>query len=77
VPRIRDFGIAPGLLPAGPLEAASSALSLLFAAAAEATEEAVYNALVAAKTVAGVDGHLLVAIPAEPLRALPRRRHDA
>jgi D-aminopeptidase len=45
----------------------------LFTAAIEATEEAVYNALVAAQTTTGVDGHVLEAIPADRLRTLLRR----
>jgi D-aminopeptidase len=45
----------------------------LFTAAIEATEEAVYNALVAAQTTTGVDGHILEAIPLDRLRALLQR----
>ncbi len=52
---------------------APSLLSRLFGAAVEATEEAVYNALVAADTVHGVDGHVLHAIPHDHLRALLAR----
>jgi D-aminopeptidase len=44
----------------------------LFTAAIEATEEAVYNALVAAQTTTGVKGHILEAIPHERLRELLR-----
>lgn len=46
------------------------ALSGLFEAAAEATEEAIDNSLLKATTVRGRDGHAAEAIPIEPLRAL-------
>lgn len=54
----------------GPTAAGISPLNGLFTGAIEATEEAVYNALVAAETTTGVDGHVLEAIPHERLRAL-------
>ena len=44
----------------------------LFTGAIEATEEAVYNALVAAETMTGVDGHVMQAIPHDRLRELLR-----
>ncbi len=44
----------------------------LFTGAIEATEEAVYNALVAAETMTGVDGHVMQAIPHDRLHALLR-----
>ena len=50
-----------------------SPLNDLFTAAIEATEEAVYNALVAAKTITGVDGHTLQAIPHDRLQAILQR----
>ncbi len=50
-----------------------SPLGALFSAAVEATEEAVYNALVAAETVVGGDGHVLHAIPHERLRTIVQR----
>jgi L-aminopeptidase/D-esterase-like protein len=46
----------------------TSPLNALFTAAIEATEEAVYNALVSATTTNGVDGHVLRAIPHDRLR---------
>ena len=49
-------------------EAGTAALNGLFTAAIEATEEAIYNALVAAVTTWGVDGHVLHAIPHDRLR---------
>ena len=45
-------------------------LNALFTGAIEATEEAVYNALVAAETTTGIDGHVLEAISHERLEAL-------
>jgi D-aminopeptidase len=48
----------------------SSLLSNLFAAAVEATEEAIYNALVAAETTTGVHGHVLHAISHERLQTV-------
>jgi L-aminopeptidase/D-esterase-like protein len=40
----------------------------LFAATVEATEEAVVNALVAAQTMTGADGHTVIALPYDRLR---------
>jgi len=57
----------------GPSDHGASPLNELFTGAIEATEEAVYNALVAAVTTDGVDGHVLYAIPHDRLRALLRR----
>lgn len=48
----------------------ASPLGALFAGAVEATEEAVYNALVAAETTTGAHGRVLEAIPHDRLRAL-------
>ena len=52
----------------------ASALNELFTGAVEATEEAVYNALEAAVTTYGVDGHVLRAIPHDRLRSILARR---
>ena len=46
----------------------TSALNELFTGAVESTEEAVYNALTAAVTTYGVDGHVLHAVPHHRLR---------
>jgi L-aminopeptidase/D-esterase-like protein len=40
----------------------------VFLATVQATEEAVVNAMVAAKTMTGVDGHTVVALPHDRLR---------
>jgi len=42
----------------------------LFAATAQATEEAIVNALVAADTMTGIDGHRVEAIPHQKLREI-------
>jgi D-aminopeptidase len=52
---------------------AEDALSPLFEAAIEATEEAIYNSLLRATTTRGKDGAVVEAIPIEPLRALLHR----
>ena len=54
----------------GPIDAGTSPLNGLFTSAIEATEEAVYNALVAAETTAGINGHVLQAIPHDRLRTI-------
>lgn len=46
------------------------ALSPLFEAVVDATEEAIYNALLKAQTVHGRDGHVAEAIPIDCLRAI-------
>lgn len=46
------------------------ALSPLFEAVVDATEEAIYNALLKAQTVHGRDGHVAEAIPIDGLRAI-------
>ena len=45
-------------------------LSPLFEAVVDATEEAIYNSLLKAQTVRGLDGHVAEAIPIDRLRAL-------
>ncbi len=45
----------------------------LFLATIQATEEAIVNALVAAKTMTGVDGHTVYALPHDRLRAALRK----
>lgn len=65
--------ISVRVLVEGPTSAGTSPLNGLFTGAIEATEEAVYNALVAAETTTGVNGHVLEAIPHDRLRAILRR----
>ncbi len=45
----------------------------LFQATVQATEEAVINALVAAETMTGVDGHRVVALPHDQLREILKK----
>ncbi|MGH9795198.1 MAG: P1 family peptidase, partial [Candidatus Acidiferrales bacterium] len=49
-------------------------LSPLFEAVVDATEEAIYNSLLRATTVRGIEGHTGEAIPIEPLRRLLGKR---
>jgi L-aminopeptidase/D-esterase-like protein len=47
---------------------ANERMSPLFQATVEATEEAIVNALVAGKTMTGIDGHTVIGLPHEELR---------
>ena len=47
----------------------------LFQAAAEATEEAIWNALVGAETMTGYKGHTAHAIPHDKLKAAAAKYH--
>ncbi len=51
----------------------NSRLDALFAAAVQATEEAIINALVAAETMEGIDGRRVEALPHDRLRAVLRK----
>jgi D-aminopeptidase len=48
-------------------------MDALFEATVQATEEAVVNALVAAKTMTGADGHVVQALPHDQLRAVLKK----
>ncbi len=48
-------------------------LSPLFEATVQATEEAITNALVAGETMMGVDGHVVVGLPHDKLRAVLKK----
>ncbi len=74
-----DFVIAvstPNRTPDGSVQTidrlANRAMSPLFLAAVEAVEEAVYNALTAATTVRGRDGHVVEALPLDRVETLLR-----
>ncbi len=75
------FSTAPGLRIPSRSESATlnqtvlrnTALSPLFLAAIEATEEAILNALFAAETMVGRDGHEVQALPVENVIELLRR----
>jgi L-aminopeptidase/D-esterase-like protein len=51
----------------------NESISPLFAATVQATEEAIVNALVAAETMVGADGHRAVALPHDRLREVLRK----
>jgi D-aminopeptidase len=51
----------------------AEALNALFQAAAEVVEEAILNALCAAKTTTGRDGHVVYALPLEGVRGIASR----
>ena len=55
--------IRPEMLP-------NDQMSSLFLATVQATEEAIVNALVAARTMTGINGNTMHAIPHERLKAL-------
>jgi D-aminopeptidase len=59
------------------LEIPDADLSPLFAAVIEATEEAIVSSLLRATTVRGRDGHVVEAIPIDPLRRLLAPRAPA
>jgi len=52
---------------------ANARIDRIFEAATQATEEAVVNALVAARTMTGIDGTRFFAIPNDELRAILKR----
>jgi D-aminopeptidase len=68
--RSGDYALAFSTAPpaAGPLP--DAALDPLFVAAADATEEAILNSLLAAETMAGFRGHVRHAVPLEEVRRL-------
>lgn len=47
----------------------------LFTATVEATEEAIVNAMVGAKTMTGIDGHTVVALPHDELQRVLKKYH--
>src|SRR6185295_6814727 len=60
----------------GPVQLAmlpNDLLNPIFEATVQATEEAIINALVAAETMTGVDGHKVVAIPHERLKQVMKK----
>jgi D-aminopeptidase len=48
-------------------------ISPLFSATVEATEEAIVNAMVGAKTMTGIDGHTVNALPHEELKEILKK----
>jgi D-aminopeptidase len=51
----------------------NSRMDPLFTAAVQATEEAIVNAMIAARTMVGIDGHRVPALPHERLREVLRQ----
>ncbi len=51
----------------------NDSLDVVFAATVNATEEAIVNAMVAAKDMTGVDGHRVIGLPHERLREILRK----
>ena len=51
----------------------NSRMDPLFTAAVQATEEAIVNALVAARTMVGINGHRVEAIPHDRLADVMRK----
>jgi D-aminopeptidase len=72
--RSGDYALAFSTAPpsAGPLP--DAALDPLFVAAADATEEAILNSVLAAETMAGFRGHVRHAVPLEEVRRLCKAR---
>jgi L-aminopeptidase/D-esterase-like protein len=52
---------------------ANEQMSPLFQATVEATEEAIMNALVAGKTMTGIDGHTVIGLPHEELQEVLKK----
>jgi L-aminopeptidase/D-esterase-like protein len=48
-------------------------ISPLFSATVEATEEAIVNAMVGAKTMTGIDGHTVIALPHDQLQQVLKK----
>jgi L-aminopeptidase/D-esterase-like protein len=48
-------------------------ISPLFSATVEATEEAIVNAMVGAKTMTGIDGHTVIALPHDELKEVLKK----
>ena len=51
----------------------NDSLDPVFAATVQATEEAIVNALVAAESMTGIDGHYVTALPHDQLRAVLKK----
>jgi D-aminopeptidase len=64
----RDAGLAPKMATVEMLP--NERMNALFEATVQATEEAVVNAMVAAETMTGINGHTVEALPHDRLRAV-------
>jgi L-aminopeptidase/D-esterase-like protein len=63
--------------PNSVLTVSNERISPLFQATVEATEEAIVNAMVAAQTMTGIDGHTVEALPHDKLTELMKRSSQA
>lgn len=72
-----DYAVAFSTTPRAGAGCPDREMNGLFLAAAEAVEEAVYDAMFTADTVAGRDGHVLEAVPVEKVLDLSRRQREA
>jgi L-aminopeptidase/D-esterase-like protein len=64
--------------PSGPVALkmwANDQINPIFEATVQATEEAIINALVAAETMTGADGHKVIALPHDRLREVLHRHN--
>jgi len=52
---------------------ANERINPLFAATVQATEEAIVNAMVGAKTMTGIDGHTVIGLPHEKLQQVLKK----
>jgi D-aminopeptidase len=68
--RSGDYALAFSTAPPAAEPLPDAALDPLFVAAADATEEAILNSLLAAETMAGFRGHVRHAVPLEEVRRL-------
>lgn len=59
--------------PSPIMPVANAAIDPIFEAATQATEEAIVNALIAARTMTGIDGNRFFGIPHDELRAILKR----
>ena len=59
--------------PNSVLTVSNERITPLFAATVEATEEAIVNAMVAAKTMTGINGHTVMALPHEQLQQVLKK----
>ena len=52
---------------------ANESMNALFSATVQAVEETIVNALIAAETMTGIDGHKVIAIPHQPLQQILKK----
>ncbi len=66
-------GVAATLGPAGLQMLSNDELDPLFSAVTLATEEAIINAMIAAETMSGVDGHKIYSLPHDKLKSVMKK----